>query len=393
MKKKPGSGTPVWKKISRPVFHLILGGLLLLVLILLWEFRPKSTVKKPAPPAVPSASEPAKPADPFSPEQLIAAGERVIFGTTSPKFDSNKGVQVGKGQCPVCHVAFEGQPPNRFPRLMEMAARAGGRIREERYEMFARRHEAGEPATGIRPHAKTAGEYLIESIYCPSCYVVERLGVPGTDDRVSPMPVIHHSERVPSDYEMMAIVAYLQAADARGDLSKITARQDWERYFGKKMSLDAVPEETPSPTATSPEELSKIGLSQETPEIIIEKMLCHMCHKIPTVPIAQTGRIGPVLMLKTTAAQRIQSPEYQRALKEGKVRATTPKGYVMESILNPGGFVVPGFDDAMPRHFKKRLTFGAVERLAEFLLTLDEEAAKGAESDPAGTGKGGETGG
>lgn len=362
-------------KIRGPILHFILGILLLLVLILAREFRPREAQKKPASPSGAISKRTENP-DPFSPERLVDLGERVLFGNNNPQFDANQGLPVGRGQCPACHVLLEGQRPNRFPRLIGVMARAGERIREERYQKFARKYaEAGEPKTGIRPHAKTAGEYVIESIYCPSCYVVEGLGVQETADTVSMMPIIPRPEIGLSDYEMVAVVSYLQAADAQGDLSKVTAKQDWENYFGKKLTLPEGAEEKPLSVA-APQDLSKVGLSKEPPDVIIEKLACYVCHKIPTVRIAQVGMIGPALILKTTAEKRIQSPEYQRALQEGRARATTPKEYVIESILNPSGFIVPGFDDAMPKNFKERLTFGAVENLAEFLLTLDEEAMK-----------------
>lgn len=364
-------------KIRGPILHLILGVLLLLVLLLLRELRPREAQKKPSPSSETETapiSKKTENADSFSPERLVEVGERVLFGGNHPKLDPNQGLSVGRGQCPVCHVILPEQPPNRFPRLIGVIARAGERIREDRYQMFVQKYgEAGEPKTGIRPHAKTAGEYVIESIYCPSCYVVEGLGVQDSGDMVSMMPIIPRPEIGLSDYEIAAVVAYLQAAEAQGDLSKVTARKDWENYFEKKLTLPEGAETKPLSVA-APQDLSKVGLSKETPDEIIEKLACYVCHKIPTVRIAQVGTIGPLLTLKTTAAKRIQSPEYQRALSEGKVRAATPKAYIIESILNPSGFIVPGFDDAMPKNFKERLTFGAAENLAEFLLTLDEEA-------------------
>ncbi|WDT76812.1 MAG: hypothetical protein MPW16_06260 [Candidatus Manganitrophus sp.] len=365
-------------KLSSPLLHLVLGALLLLVLMLVREFRSGEARKRPAAPSPTAASAPlakrAENADPFSPERLVDLGERVLFGNNNPRLDSDQGLPVGLGQCPSCHKVLPEQPANRFPPLIGVMARAGERIKEERYRAFARRHaEAGEPKTGIRPHAKTAGEYVIESIYCPSCYVVEGLGVQDSNDTVSMMPLIPRPDLGLSDYEMAAVVAYLQAVEAQGDLSKVTAKEDWESYFGRPLSLPEGADKKPLSVAV-PQDLSKVGLSKEPPDVIIEKLACYVCHKIPTVRIAQVGTIGPVLTLKTTAEKRIQSPEYQRALKEGKVRAATPKQYVIESILNPSGFIVPGFDDAMPKNFKERLTFGAAEKLAEFLLTLDEGA-------------------
>lgn len=367
------------------LLHFILGGLFLFFLIIF--FGPKPAVKKASAPARPPAdaptavSQPPKPADPFAPESLIAVGEHIIFGPSRPKFDPNRGVQAGRGQCPVCHVFLEEQKPNRFPRLIGVVARAAQRIQEDRYKMFAKMHEAGEPNTGIKPHAKTAGEYLIESIYCPNCYAVDGPGTLENERMESPMPIINRTGVGLSDYEMVAVVAYLQSVEAEGDLSKVTAKQDWENYFGKKLTSVEVGEKKEPVMST--EDLSRIGLAQETPEQIIQKMGCYLCHTIPTVPIAQSGKLAPPLHLKTTAPRRIASPQYQQALKEGKVRATEPRDYVIESILNPGGFVVPGFDDAMPKHFKEKMTLGATERLADFLLTLDEASGKErSESEP-----------
>lgn len=378
------------------VVHAVVSVLLILFLIGLQSGKKKeqktAAVKKPAPAAAPVAA-PAKPApaDPFAPETMAAVGEQVIFGPSRPKFDPARGVQIGRGQCPACHVLLEEQQPNRFPRLIGVVARAEKRIQEDRYKMFMKLRADGEENTGIKTHAKTSGEYLIESIYCPNCYVVDEPGVLENERMVSPMPVINRMGVGLSDYEMASIAAYFQSVEAQGDFTKVTAKQDWENYFGKKLTEASV-QEAKTPTPTSPQDLARIGLTQESTDDVIKKMGCYLCHKIPTVGFAQTGMIGPMLAMKTTAEKRIASPEYQQLLKEGKVRATTPKQYVMESIMNPGAFIAPGFDDAMPKDFKTRMTFGAVEHLAEFLLTLDEQAAgnpagkEGAPS-PAPTGK------
>jgi hypothetical protein len=128
---------------------------------------------------------------------------------------------------------------------------------------------------------------------------------------------------------------------------------------------------------------SQMALPTDTPLQIIQKMGCAVCHKIPTVPHATVGVNGPVLTLKTTAPQRLASPGYRAAVAAGCAGATTAKEYVMESIVDPAAFIVPGYDPqaapntvAMFPHYRQKFTPEALELLALFLLTIDEEAAQ-----------------
>jgi len=316
---------------------------------------------------------------------LVAAGKRTIFGTDTPTLNTRGRMPVGKGQCAFCHVFVAEQKSDRCPDLRQVEARSHLRMKEPRYEMFSEKYRrAAEPRSKIRPHAKTGGEYLIESLYCPSCYVVEGYGKEGSKDVESKMPLVNEMPMSLSDYQMLSVVAYLQVKDDPGDYSKVTAKEDWERYFGKKAPLPikevsfALPEE----------QVAKTALIEDTPEEMIEKMGCFVCHKVPRVPIATIGVIGPVLTLKTHAALRIQSPEYQLALKEGRAHATTPKEYVIESILQPGAFIVPEFRDRMLGDYERKFTVGALEKLADFLLTLDETMVEKGGASPTSEGGG-----
>ena len=149
------------------------------------------------------------------------------------------------------------------------------------------------------------------------------------------------------------------------------------------------PPASPPVPAISPEEAearfkeSQTALPTDTPEIIIRKMGCAVCHKIPAIPHAIVGTNGPVLMLRTTAPLRLASPEYQARVKAGFAHATTPKEYVIESIVNPAAFIVPGYDKehnpsviSMYPDYKERFTPEALEFLALFLLQLDEKQAR-----------------
>ena len=82
------------------------------------------------------------------------------------------------------------------------------------------------------------------------------------------------------------------------------------------------------------------------------------------------------------ASARIASPEYKERVKAGKAHATTPREYVMESILDPNAFIVAGYskkqspdESLMYPHYANQFTRGGLEKLAEFLLTLDAKAA------------------
>jgi len=310
-------------------------------------------------------------ADPFLPGRLAAIGKELVFGTENPKLNEGGRLPIGKGQCPFCHTFLAEQRSDRCPSLIGIESLSRRRPEEPRYEKFIQQYgRTGDPVTGIKPHATTGGEYLIESLYCPNCYVPVGFGVKGSDDMLSPMLVINRDPVGLTDYEMVAVVAYLQSKDGGEDLSKITARADWEHYFGKRLA--------PPPQNAAP--VSKKGpplaLGSDTPAQIVQKMGCFVCHRIPTVPNAKIGSLGPLLVLKSSASRRIRSPEYQKAVSEGRAHATTEREYVIESILHPEAFQVPGFPDDMAKDYNTRFTVEAFDKLVDFLLTLDEETAR-----------------
>jgi hypothetical protein len=309
------------------------------------------------------------------PDKLAHIGKIIVFGTDNPQFGTGT-VPIGKGQCPLCHMFFTEQKADRCPNLIGEEARSENRPKEDRYKMFAARYATNpEPDSGIHPHAKPGGEYLVESEYCPSCYVVEGYGVKGTNDLQSPMPRINKPPIGLSDIEIVSVVSFLQSKDTPGDFSKVTAKASWEDYWGKKLTAPTEAASTGAPAAGGID-ATKIALPDDTPEQIVQKMACFACHKIPTLAIAKTGMIGPLLIEKTNAPNRIKSPEYLKAVKAGKAHATTPKEYVMESIMHPDAFIVPGFADDMLKDFSKKFTFAALEKMADFLLTLDANTAR-----------------
>lgn len=318
----------------------------------------------------------------MTPEALVAAGEKVIFLTDEPTLNAMRRLPVGKGQCAFCHIFVEGQQSDRCPDLRNIEIRSHERIKEVRYAQAIEKYaETPEPQSKLKPKATKGGEYLIESLYCPSCYVVEGFGTASSQRQVSKMPFVSKMPMMLNDYEMVAVTAYLQNMDTPGDYSKVTALDDWERYFNKKLTIG----KDRRPSLPSHVNLLKTALLTDTPEEMIKKMSCFVCHKIPTISIATTGLIGPELRMKNKALKRINSKEYLKAVHVNRARAETPKEYVLESILDPAAFVVPGYGDGdgMPTNYGTKFTVGALNKLVDFLLTLDENSGKDtSEGDP-----------
>ncbi len=90
---------------------------------------------------------------------------------------------------------------------------------------------------------------------------------------------------------------------------------------------------------------------------------CAVCHTIPGIEPAK-GREGPRLVLGINGPKRLADPNY-------KGTATTVREYIMESTLNPGAYVVPGYPDrVMPRWYGKKLNAKALDRIASYLEAL-----------------------
>ncbi len=323
--------------------------------------------------------------DSATPEKLAEMGKMIIFGTDNPEgVLAGGGNPAGKGQCPLCHQFFLDQKADRCPNLVALPSspnptlrvpeevRSHNRFKEDRYKAFATRLVNGESNSGIKPHAQTGGEYIVESEYCPNCYVVEGFAIKGTNDSESPMPIINKPPIQLVDTEIVSVISFLQSKDTPGDFSKVTAKASWESYFGKKLQSVASPAAGATQVAAAG---PPIALETDTPEQIVQKMGCFACHKIPGISIAKIGMIGPLLIEGVNAPNRIKSPEYRKAVKEGKAKARTPKEYVMESIMTPWVFVVPGFADDMLKDFSHKFTFAALEKMADYLLQQDVAAA------------------
>jgi len=87
---------------------------------------------------------------------------------------------------------------------------------------------------------------------------------------------------------------------------------------------------------------------------------CSVCHTVPGIPGAD-GRVGPPLLLGTTGPARLADPAYRG-------HAETVHDYVIESVLEPRLFIVPGYpSDTMPTWYGAKLSALALEKIASYL--------------------------
>ena len=93
---------------------------------------------------------------------------------------------------------------------------------------------------------------------------------------------------------------------------------------------------------------------------IFTKAGCAVCHSVPGIQGAD-GRVGPPLLLGATGPARLADPAYRG-------HAKTVRDYVIESVIEPGVFVVPGYPaGTMPTWYGAKLSALALEKIASYL--------------------------
>jgi mono/diheme cytochrome c family protein len=116
---------------------------------------------------------------------------------------------------------------------------------------------------------------------------------------------------------------------------------------------------TLTPAAVTPE-MVPLVTGEEPLTQLFKQAGCPVCHTIPGIDAAE-GRVGPKLVLAKTGPQRLGDPGYRG-------QAKTVREYIVESILNPGVYIVPGYPAlAMPRWYGQKLSAAAVEKIADYL--------------------------
>jgi hypothetical protein len=132
------------------------------------------------------------------------------------------------------------------------------------------------------------------------------------------------------------------------------------------------PPETPVPitsaVALAPEMIPLVTGDEPIAEIFA-KAGCAVCHTVPGIPGAD-GRVGPPLVLGVTGPTRLADPAYRG-------HAATVHEYVIESVIEPGVFVVPGYPAVtMPTWYGAKLSALALEKIALYLERQEARVAQ-----------------
>lgn len=129
----------------------------------------------------------------------------------------------------------------------------------------------------------------------------------------------------------------------------------WAYFSARDPAVQTAP-----PVPLLAREMVPLVTGEEPLAAIFTRTGCPVCHQIPGIPGAE-GRVGPPLLLGTFGPQRLRDPTYGG-------RAKTVHEYVVESVLEPGVFVVPGYPpQTMPTWYGAKLSALALEKIATYL--------------------------
>ena len=166
-------------------------------------------------------------------KEMAEAGEVIIFGRLTDGHPN--AADVGKGLCPLCHNVTGVVMRDAAPDLtanhqtgIPIGLRGELRIQDPRYQKADFVNTEAYSGSG---RAATGLEYIVESHVCPSCYVVSGFGKKGTNDRESPMVVMHLPPNCQTIEEAIMIDTYLYMKDGLNPPPPDAIRAAYEKFI------------------------------------------------------------------------------------------------------------------------------------------------------------------
>jgi cytochrome c2 len=225
--------------------------------------------------------------------------------TTEEMVEVGRQIVEGKGTCLGCHTIGQAGAALRFPDLGNVGAVAG--TRKEGY---------------------TDVEYLAESLYEPSAYIVEGFQ-PG-------MPTISKPPIALSDQEILTVIAYLQSLGGTP-----TVTMDTEHRWLGQGAAPSAPGTADAPAAPA--------TNRDGPTLF-STFLCNTCHHIDE----PTTLVGPSLY---------------------DVGSRLTKAQLYEAIMDPDATVAEGFQPGLMSNtlksvgFYEQISTQELQTLVDFLAS------------------------
>ncbi len=226
---------------------------------------------------------------------LVAYGERLFSG---------------KGTCTLCHNDL-----GRAPDLLNLNLA----------EDFALRLAD----TGAEDTPEAMEAYLHESLVDPSAYVVPGFGKKGTNDTVSPMPVVTAPPIEMTDVQTNALIAFLMD------------RAGVEPTVPLPSAAEAPPADT-GDGEDAGEPLATTGAEA------VDKFFCSGCHNLE----GSEADLGPEL---------------------AGIGNRMSRGDIMMAILDPNATIAEGYEaDLMPDDFADQMQASELVLIVDYLIALPE---------------------
>ncbi len=222
--------------------------------------------------------------------------------------------------CTLCHND-RGRAPDLL--ALDLSKEFPSRLSDANYKGIAKGKEG---AAGVEA-------YIRESLLEPSAFVVPGFGKKGTNDSVSPMPVVNKPPISFSEIKMNAVIAFLQ----------------------DRAGLEPT---VPLPTAKSASDGGGDGGGDAekiaaTGEEAINKFGCSACHDL----LDSGADTGPDL--------------------HGVGERLGGKDGVRRAIMLPNDTIAKGFDaDVMPNDFSEQMRVSELNVLVDYLVNLPKKAGK-----------------
>lgn len=282
----------------------------------------------------------------YSVTKMTGGEKKASSAATTISPEGGEAIYWDKGRCYTCHSIGDrgsavrgpnhGISGDKFP--LPMGARAVERAKE-------RQKQTGKPYT--------ATDYLVESLADPGAYVVEGYK--------NEMPFVYKPPMSLSVDDIKALIAYFQSLGGEVDIDAINKPSEISKPLWDKIAAAS----SGGGAAAGAGGGELVATGDEPVNEIFTKATCVVCHTIPGIEGAE-GQMGPKLTLKTNARLRLKDPNY-------KGKATSVREYIMESILNPGAYVVRGFPDGvMPQDFGKKLNSASLDKIIDYLSQVEE---------------------